>query len=60
MTITFYILSISLMILLPIGAAVAFRRRFSAPWRLFCVGMLTFPLSQAYHIPLNNWLTDLG
>ncbi|MCP4424190.1 MAG: YhfC family intramembrane metalloprotease, partial [Chloroflexi bacterium] len=47
-------------ILLPIGAAVAFRRRFSAPWRLFCVGMLTFPLSQAYHIPLNNWLTDLG
>ncbi len=60
MTIPFAILSISLMILLPVVLAILLRRRFSVPWWLFCVGILTFAVSQLYHIPLNNWLVDLG
>ncbi|MFZ1400178.1 MAG: YhfC family glutamic-type intramembrane protease, partial [Candidatus Promineifilaceae bacterium] len=48
------------MILFPLGLAVWLRRRFEVPWLLFCVGMLTFVGAQTYHIPLNNWLTDLG
>ncbi len=60
MIIFFYSLSISLMILLPVAAAVAWRRQFPVRWWLFSVGMLTFFGSQVYHLPLNNWLTDLG
>lgn len=48
------------MIALPLLLAAALRRRFTAPWRLFCLGMATFLLSQAVHLPLNNWLGDLG
>ncbi|MBP6470869.1 MAG: YhfC family intramembrane metalloprotease [Chloroflexi bacterium] len=48
------------MILLPVGAAVWWRRRVVVPWYLFCAGAAAFVASQAYHIPLNNWLTDLG
>jgi ABC-2 type transport system permease protein len=36
------------------------RRRVAVPWAYFCVGILTFIGSQVVHIPLNNWLTDLG
>lgn len=57
---TLYIISISLIILLPLATAVAFRRRFVAPWWLFIVGAATFVGSQLYHLPLNEWLTDLG
>ncbi|MCA9945663.1 MAG: YhfC family intramembrane metalloprotease [Anaerolineales bacterium] len=60
MTITFSTIAILLMILIPLGLAIWLRRRFRVPWLLFCVGMLTFVGSQAYHIPLNNWLTKLG
>ena len=60
MTLTFSTIAILLMILIPLGLAVWLRRRFRVPWLLFCVGMLTFVGSQAYHIPLNNWLTNLG
>lgn len=60
MTIFLYTLSIGLMIVLPVSLAVWLRRRLAAPWWLFCVGMLTFVGSQIYHIPLNNWLTDMG
>lgn len=55
-----YTLSILGMILLPLLLAVGLRRRFAVPWWLFCIGMLTFVVSQLYHIPLNNWLTRLG
>ena len=57
---TLYIFSISLMIILPLATAVWFRRRFVVPWWLFLVGAATFAGSQLYHLPLNNWLTNLG
>ncbi|MCA9934019.1 MAG: YhfC family intramembrane metalloprotease [Ardenticatenaceae bacterium] len=57
---TLYILSISLMLLLPLTAVIWLRRRFVVPWWLFLVGAATFAASQAYHLPLNNWLTSLG
>lgn len=60
MTIPFYSLSVLLMIALPIALAIALRRRARAPWWLFCVGMATFAASQAVHLPLNDWLGDLG
>ena len=55
-----YTLSVLAMIALPLLLAAALRRRFPAPWWLFCLGMATFLLSQAIHLPLNNWLGDLG
>lgn len=55
-----YTLSILGMILLPLFIAAGLRRRFAVPWWLFCIGMLTFVVSQLYHIPFNNWLTKLG
>ncbi len=60
MTLFLYVISIGLMILLPVGLAALIRRRLAVPWWLFCVGMLTFVGSQIYHLPLNDWLTDLG
>jgi len=59
-TVAVYILATLLMIALPLLAGSATRRRLSAPWWLFCVGMATFVASQAYHLPLNSWLTRLG
>lgn len=53
-------LSVLLMILLPVALAVALRRRYAAPWLLFCAGMLTFTVSQIVHFPLNDWLADVG
>lgn len=55
-----YTLSIFLMIILPVVFAALLRRRFSTPWFLFCAGILTFVGSQVVHLPLNNWLADLG
>jgi ABC-2 type transport system permease protein len=55
-----YILSILLMIVLPVIFAGLLRRRFPTPWLMFCAGILTFTGSQVIHIPLNNWLADLG
>jgi ABC-2 type transport system permease protein len=60
MIISLYTISISLMLLLPVVAAVIWRRWFAPRWWLFCVGMLTFIGSQIYHLPLNNWLSNLG
>ncbi len=56
----FYTLFTLFMLLWPIGLAIFFQRRFSVPWWLFVVGMVTFVGSQTYHIPLNNWLEELG
>ena len=55
-----YILAIFLMILLPVGLAAGLRRLSPVPWLLFSIGALTFTLSQAVHLPLNEWLADLG
>lgn len=55
-----YTLAVLLMIALPVILATLARRRLGAPWWLFCIGMATFVISQIYHLPLNDWLTDLG
>ncbi len=55
-----YILSITLMILLPVLLAAGLRRLSPTPWLLFSLGALVFALSQAVHLPLNEWLADLG
>lgn len=55
-----YTLSVLLMIVMPVVFAVLLRRRIPAPWLLFIAGVLTFLASQAIHLPLNNWLTDIG
>ena len=60
MTIFLFTLAVLLMIFIPLGLAIWLRRRFQVPWLLFCLGMLTFVGSQIYHIPLNNWLGNLG
>lgn len=60
MLITFYSVAIAFAIALPVILAAALGRWFTVPWYLFCVGMLTFIGSQAIHLPLNGYLTDLG
>jgi ABC-2 type transport system permease protein len=49
-----------LMILIPVFLAVGLRRAAAAPWLLFAAGCLTFAASQAVHLPLNQWLADIG
>ena len=56
----FFTISILSMVLAPVLLAALLRRRFSVPWYLFCVGVVTFTVSQAVHLPLNSWLADLG
>ena len=53
-------LSVLLMILTPVAVAIVLRRYFAVRWWLFLVGAATFVGSQLYHLPLNDWLTDLG
>lgn len=48
------------MLLLPVALAILLRRRYVVPWYLFCVGMATFVGSQIFHIPLNEWLANIG
>lgn len=55
-----YLLSIALMIVLPVALAAGLRRLSPAPWLLFSLGALTFAVSQAVHLPLNDWLAGLG
>ncbi len=55
-----YSVSVLLMILTPVLLAVLLRRRFSVPWFLFLVGAATFIGSQIVHLPLNEWLADVG
>ena len=49
-----------LMIILPVILAIGLRRISVTPWLLFGIGCLTFILSQAIHLPLNNWLAGIG
>ncbi len=60
MTTFTYSLSVLLMLLLPVGGIALLRRRSRAPLILFVVGCGTFIGSQLVHVPLNNWLSDLG
>jgi ABC-2 type transport system permease protein len=60
MNLAAYSLSILLMVLLPVGLVILLRRRFRVGLILFAVGSLTFAGSQVVHIPLNNWLSDVG
>ena len=60
MTILLYTIAVTITILLPFILAILFRRRLAVPWWFFLIGVITFIGSQVYHIPLNNWLTDLG
>ena len=61
MALWLYVVSILLIMALPIAAASLLRRRRrGTPWYLFLVGAATFAVSQAVHIPLNNWLSDIG
>jgi ABC-2 type transport system permease protein len=53
-------LSVLLMILTSVALAIALRRRVAIPWWLFLVGAATFVGSQVYHLPLNEWLADVG
>ncbi|MGC9396498.1 MAG: YhfC family glutamic-type intramembrane protease, partial [Anaerolineae bacterium] len=55
-----YAISILLMVVTPVILAVLLRRRFSVPWFLFLVGSATFIGSQIVHLPLNEWLADVG
>jgi len=55
-----YSISILFMLLLPIILAVLLRRRYRVYWMLFVVGTLTFLGSQVVHLPLNNWLSNIG
>jgi ABC-2 type transport system permease protein len=55
-----YLLSIAGMVLLSILLAVLLRRHYRVYWILFTVGCLTFLGAQAVHLPLNEWLTDIG
>ncbi len=60
MTLFPYTLSIFGMIFLPLALAAWLRRRYVVAWFLFCVGMAAFVASQVYHLPLNEWLVDVG
>ena len=54
-----YTLSVFLMIVLPVLFAALLRRRIQVAWWLFCVGILTFIVSQVVHLPLNDWLMEI-
>jgi ABC-2 type transport system permease protein len=60
MNILSFTVSMTAMILLPVALAVWLRRRYVVAWFLFCVGMATFIGAQVYHIPLNEWLANVG
>ena len=55
-----YTISILLMLVLPLIMAIVLRRFYQVYWIVFIVGMLTFLGSQVIHLPLNNWLADVG
>jgi ABC-2 type transport system permease protein len=60
MILTAYSLSTLVMILMPVVFAVLLRRKYRVPWLLFIVGTATFMTSQLVHLPLNNWLAEIG
>jgi len=53
-------ITVLFLLALPVLAAIGLRRRAWSSWLLFLMGVATFVGSQAVHIPLNNWLADIG
>lgn len=49
-----------LMCAAPLALAAGLRRLFRVPWWLFLFGCATFFASQVVHLPLNEWLADVG
>jgi len=47
-------------LILPIFLAIRLRRRYTAPWLYFCVGILTFLSAQVVHLALNKLLSSIG
>ncbi len=60
MSILTYGISVLCMILLPCVLGMLLRRRYRVPWILFCLGALTFVVSQVVHLPLNRLLENTG
>jgi uncharacterized membrane protein YhfC len=52
------ILNFSIMLGLPVGLGLVLARKFKTAWRLFGIGVLTFILSQLFHIPFNHWVLN--
>jgi uncharacterized membrane protein YhfC len=48
------VLNFSLMILMPVGLALYLSRKLKTEWKLFGIGVLTFVISQVFHIPFNG------
>lgn len=55
-----YTLSVIAMVFLPVILGILLRRRYSVFWILFIVGGSTFIGAQIIHLPLNEYLVDLG
>ncbi len=47
-----------LMIFIPLAIGVMLARKFRAEWRVFGLGMMTFVISQVFHLPFNAWLLN--
>jgi uncharacterized membrane protein YhfC len=52
------VLNFSIMLGLPVGLGLYLARKFKTAWRLFGIGVLTFILSQLFHIPFNHWVLN--
>jgi uncharacterized membrane protein YhfC len=52
------VLNFSLMILMPVGLALYLSRKLKTEWMLFGIGVLTFVISQVFHIPFNLWVLN--
>jgi uncharacterized membrane protein YhfC len=55
-----YILNAILMIALPLGLGIFLFRKLGTSWRIFGVGMVTFVLSQVFHLPFNFLILNPG
>jgi uncharacterized membrane protein YhfC len=55
-----YLLNGLLMIALPLGLGIFLSRKLGTAWRLFGVGMVTFILSQVFHLPFNFLILNPG
>jgi len=55
-----FILSAFVIIILPVGLAIALRHRRPVPWLYFIVGVLTFLGAQIVHLLLNEFLAWVG
>jgi uncharacterized membrane protein YhfC len=52
------ILNAVLMIFIPLAIGAVLARKLRAEWRIFGLGMMTFVVSQVFHLPFNAWLLN--